>query len=212
MRMGGRAPYGGTAIAVATSMGVEILSWGATGALVAASLLVVSGAAGGEHDVLGAYALPVGGLALLGVTLLATLDQARYPAFVRRLLGATARGPLLPWSVPLVHVTSWLPWAVHGVLLAYAVGLHDAAGAWRASAFFVLAPIAGFLALPMPAGVGVRESLTVLGLAPSVGAGNALAAALLSRVASLAADVLLWLVLARGRSAPVPAAASTREP
>jgi hypothetical protein len=51
----------------------------------------------------------------------------------------------------------------------------------------------------MPAGVGVRESFTSLGLAPLVGANNALAAALLSRAASLATDLVLWAVLSRKR-------------
>lgn len=206
MRMAGVAPYGGSALAVATSMGVEILSWGATGGLVAALLLVLGSAQLG--DTLGAYALPVGVLSLAAVVVLATLDHARYPVFVRRLFAAREQGPLLPWSVPLLHLASWTLWAAQGVLLARAVGLADSARASHAAAFFVLAPIAGFLAVPLPAGVGVRESLIVLGLAPSVGAGNALAAALLARGASLAADVILWLLLSR----KLPASAAIEAP
>jgi uncharacterized membrane protein YbhN (UPF0104 family) len=101
--------------------------------------------------------------------------------------------------MPLIHVGSWLLWALHGLLLSQAVGVVDLPSATYAAAFYVLAPIAGFLALPMPAGVGVQESFTVLGLIPLVGSANALAAALLSRTASLIADVLLWLALSRKR-------------
>jgi hypothetical protein len=151
------------------------------------------------NTVLGTYALPIATLSLVGVIALAVVDRATYPAFVRRVLGAEGRGPVLPWGMPLVHLGSWLLCAVHGILLSKAVGVTDFSTATYAAAFFVLAPIAGFFALPVPAGVGIRESVTVLGLVPLVGASNALAAALLSRGASLVADVLLWLVLSGRR-------------
>jgi hypothetical protein len=207
LRMTGVAPYGGSLLLVGSSMAIELLSWIALGGLFAASLLVLG--EGELGDTLGAYALPVGVLSLVSVLVLATLDHARYPAFVRNVLRLERPGPVLPLRTLVAHAAHWSLWALHGVLLARAVGLSDLSQAFHATAFIVLAPIAGFLAVPMPAGVGVRESLIVLGLAPSVGAANALAVALLSRVATLSADVLLWLVLSRKYP---EAAASTAHP
>jgi hypothetical protein len=181
-------------------MGVELVSWGATGTCVAALLLAVGRADAGA--ILGRYAPVIAGLCITGLIALATVDRTRYPAFVRRLIGAEGSGSVLPWTMPLVHLIAWAVWAAHGVVLAMAVGVTELSSAIYAASFFVLAPIAGVIALPMPAGVGVRESFTVLGLVPLVGAGNALAAALISRAASLAADVVLWLMFVRAAGEP----------
>lgn len=206
MRLNGLAPYGFNARRVAVAMAIEAASWAATGALVASALWVGGWLAGwlggGPSDlVLGGFALPIAASSALAVALLVLLPFERYPAVLRRALHAPGDGQLLPPPALLMHLASWLLWAGHGALLARAFGVSDAPGLLRAAVFLVLAPIAGFLALPLPAGVGVRESVTVLGLTPLVGPANALAAALLSRVASLAADVVAWLVLARRRRA-----------
>ena len=47
--------------------------------------------------------------------------------------------------------------------------------ACSAAPIFLLAQLGGFLALPVPAGAGVREAILVLGLEPSLGAPAALA-------------------------------------
>jgi uncharacterized membrane protein YbhN (UPF0104 family) len=209
MRLSGLAPYGFNARTVAAAMLIEVASWCAMGALVAAALLLASGDRTLE---LGAYAVPVAVACVAAVVLLGSLRAEQYPAFLRRTLGLEQSAPLLPWSVPGVHVLSWALWAAHGALLARSVGALEGAGTARAAAFFVLAPIAGFMALPVPAGMGVRESVTVLGLTPLVGPESALGAAVLSRVASLTADVALWLLFARrqapGRAAEAPSGAA----
>jgi lysylphosphatidylglycerol synthase-like protein len=194
MRMSGLAPYGCSARLVATSIVIEVVSWAATGAAVAALLLLLGSAAA---SIYGPYVYGVGVIAMAATILLASINTSSYPAAIRRLIDHETRGPILPWQVPLVHLASWALWTAHATLLSRAVGVQSLADATHAAAFFVLAPIAGFLALPMPAGVGVRESFMSLGLAPIVGASNALAAALLSRGASLAADLFLWAVLSR---------------
>jgi hypothetical protein len=193
LRITGLAAQGTPAAAVTASMLIEILSWMATGALFAALLFAV-GNDSTDALSLRAYALPIGALALLGSIGLAAIDRRHFAKLARVLGVAAGRGPLLPWAVLLLHAGSWAVWAVHALLLASAVGA-DLPAATYAAGFFVLAPIAGFLALPLPAGVGVRESLVVLGLLAAVGAEAALAAALLSRALTLAADVVLWLVL-----------------
>lgn len=193
MRLAGLGSFGYSLRMITASMIIELLSWIATGACTGALLLWFG--SGQLRAVLGAYAPPVAAACLMGVVALAVVNRTTYPRFVRRALCAEGSGPLLPRSMPLLHLASWSLLALHGILLARSVGITDLATAPHAAAVFVLAPIAGFLALPIPAGVGVRESFTMLGVAPIVGVSNALALALLSRAASLIADVLLWLAL-----------------
>ena len=64
-----------------------------------------------------------------------------------------------------------------------------------ATGLCILGPVLGFVALAAPAGVGVREAVVAAGLAPIVGSAPALTLAVVSRVASLLADVGAWLVL-----------------
>jgi uncharacterized membrane protein YbhN (UPF0104 family) len=193
MRLAGLGSFGYSLRLITASMIIELLSWIATGACTAALLLWFG--SGQLRAVLGAYAPAVAAACLMGVVALAVVNRTAYPRFVRRALCAEGSGPLLPRSMPLLHLASWSLLALHGILLARSVGATDLETAPHAAAVFVLAPIAGFLALPIPAGVGVRESFTMLGVAPIVGVSNALALALLSRAASLIADVLLWLAL-----------------
>lgn len=107
----------------------------------------------------------------------------------------------MPRRLPLLHLAYWLTWAAHGYLVTRAVGA-DAAGAWSVSGLFIVAPIVGFLALAAPAGAGVREAVLSVGLVPAVGAAPALSALLLSRGATLLADVLVWLALRPLRARP----------
>ncbi len=192
LRLSGLSPYGVTARLLATAMGVEVISWCATGAALALLL------GHGENGLaLGRVGIVIAAGCLLAVCLLVALRVGRYPAVVRRFLGVDHEESLLPWQVPLAHLLSWALWAVHGALLARALGLAGMSAMASASALFVVAPIAGFLALPLPAGVGVRESVVALGLTPLIGPANAAAASLLSRLASLVADLALWLALVR---------------
>jgi uncharacterized membrane protein YbhN (UPF0104 family) len=67
--------------------------------------------------------------------------------------------------------------------------------AWsRAAPLFALAWCAGFLALPVPAGIGVREAVLVAGLSPVLGSGAALLLAGASRAWSTLLDVATSLV------------------
>lgn len=191
LRLSGLAPYGVTARLLATAMGVETISWCGTG--VALALLLGRG----QTNIVAGYAgIVIAACCLLVVGLLALMGNGSYPAALRRFLGIEHDRSLLPWAVPLAHLLSWTFWAVHGALLTRAFGPQGVAPLGYSGALFILAPMAGFLALPMPAGVGVRESLLVLGLTPHIGAANALAASLLSRAGSLVADVVCWIVFA----------------
>jgi len=95
--------------------------------------------------------------------------------------------------MPLVHCGYWMLWALHGYLVLR--GLAAPGGvALAAAGYFILAPVLGFVVLVAPAGVGVREAVISLGLAPVVGVAPALAAGVASRVASLMADVASWAI------------------
>jgi uncharacterized membrane protein YbhN (UPF0104 family) len=92
----------------------------------------------------------------------------------------------------VLHVVAWGLWALHAWLVARAVGA-SATATIASLPFFILSPVAGFLALLAPAGAGVREAIISIGLTSAVGPKAALAAALMTRVASLVADGGNWL-------------------
>ncbi len=198
VRMAGAQTLGVPALVVGSSVGLEMLSWTALGGLSGFGALLAAG--GAPEGVLSTLALAlVTGFALIALVLSA-VDRARLPAFVVRLLVAEGSGPLIPYQLPLLHAVYWASWLAHGVLLSQAFGA-SSAGALSSSGVYALATVGGFVALAAPAGVGVRESILSLGLAPVLGAAPAVALAVASRAASLIADVAVWLAL---RSAKAP--------
>jgi hypothetical protein len=190
---------------VGSSVAVEMLCWTAVGSALSFFMIFVSGREGlaalGEAA---EWALPLFVASVLGVVALLAVDRRHMPSAPLRWLKLEGKGPLVPGRVPLVQLSFWASWAVHGFFLTRAVGA-DAAAAASASAFFVLAPVAGFVALVAPAGAGVRDAILYFALAPMVGAAPAATAALVSRAMSLAGDVLAWLiarVIAGARRSP----------
>jgi uncharacterized membrane protein YbhN (UPF0104 family) len=85
---------------------------------------------------------------------------------------------------------SWTCYGMQIWLLSDRLGTHDGAGVLRAIGGFSLAWCAGFVAVVVPAGAGVREVLLVAVLAPVIGAGGAIAVALASRMLTTAADLV----------------------
>jgi len=147
-----------------------------------------------ERGPLGAASLVLVALFALAVLGLVALERTRLPRFALRVLGADGRGPLIPPALPLAHACYWLSWLAHGVLLSRAFGA-PLTLALQGSGIYALATVGGFVALAAPAGVGVRESILSLGLAPALGAAPAVALAVASRLASLIADVCVWATL-----------------
>ncbi|GGK58623.1 membrane protein [Planomonospora parontospora subsp. parontospora] len=121
----------------------------------------------------------------------------------RALLGAVA------WTV-----CGWLVYGLHAWLV-----IGDLTGDFSPSAYllgagaYAFAWASGLLAAFVPAGVGVREGAMVLVLAPSVGTGNAVVVAVLSRLAFTFTDVawagIGFLLGRRAAQPPVPEAAET---
>lgn len=119
------------------------------------------------------------------------------PPVLSRLLAAVAR------RRPGTRVTppSWratgaatllmlAAWACYGAATWLLLGLDATAGTVPlAVGSYALAWVVGFLAFVAPAGVGAREAVLVVLLAPVVGVGAALSVALVSRVALTVADL-----------------------
>ncbi len=199
IRMAGAGALGLSARTAVASLFVETAGFIAVGACVAASWLMISGRQGlATAPWLGRGTVVV--VALLTVTCLCmvTVDRRHLPHSLLLKLGLQGVGPLMPLSVVLSHVGYWACWGVHGYLLGIGVGGSSEA-ALRGAPYFIAAPVLGFLALITPGGVGVREAVLSMGLAPGLGTTAALTAAGLSRAVSMAMDVAVWLASRRYR-------------
>jgi glycosyltransferase 2 family protein len=175
-----------------TSVLVELLSWLATGSLVSFTGILLAPAC-----FTWLTALPIAGrialvaACVIGLLVLLVLDRRRLPARLLRLLGIEGAGPLVPVALVGYHLGFWLLVAAHGAFLLMAVGV-DAGVALGVAPVFVLSIILGFLALPFPAGVGVREAVLMLTLEGQIGGPAALSAALICRGSWLVADFGTW--------------------
>ncbi|MDQ1712668.1 MAG: putative heme transporter [Frankiaceae bacterium] len=90
-------------------------------------------------------------------------------------------------------------WAVLGAALWAGVG-HRAGDGLVVATAFAAAWAVGFLALPVPAGIGVREAVLVVLLEPSLGTSGALSFAVLTRVLHVVSDGLVALLFLAGPS------------
>jgi glycosyltransferase 2 family protein len=198
VRMAGAVRLGVPAVAVGSSVGLEMLSWTAVGGALGFASLFCLPAQSGLTALLGAWAIPIVLGFAASVLVLTFVDRTRLPAFVVRVLKVSGSGPLVPLSLPIAHVLYWTTWAAHGFLLTRAFGAPPVL-ALSTSGLYALATVGGFVALAAPAGVGVREAILSLSLAPALGSAPALGVAVASRAASLCADLLVWAVLKRWR-------------
>jgi glycosyltransferase 2 family protein len=127
--------------------------------------------------------------ALLSIALLAAAGLALSWVSVRTL--GTARA----FAVVALAVGTWL---LLGLLLWFGVAQGNGSP-WRVAGAFSAAWVVGQLALPVPAGIGVREAMLVWLLTPLIGHVGALSFALGTRLLHVASDALLSvLVLSRG--------------
>ena len=178
----------------------------AVGVVAVPSLLTGLGASDG-----GALAGGLAGLALAVAGLAAATSPRLVAGVLGRLLRWTRRPPLTraPDRSALLRVLSAggagaLGLGAHGAALAAAVGASPATCAATAGGL-VLASAIGLLALPVPAGVGVREAVLVAVLAPVAPVPTALAVAVLSRLVLTVSDLLgalLGAVAARRALSP----------
>jgi glycosyltransferase 2 family protein len=112
------------------------------------------------------------------------LRLARRPALEEPLAGRVIAGALA-WAV-----FSWVFYGLQLWLLATRLGASDGKAALLALGGFAFAWCVGFVVVFVPAGAGVRDVLLVAILGPVIGVGAAFAAALVSRVAMTAGDLI----------------------
>jgi uncharacterized membrane protein YbhN (UPF0104 family) len=186
----------GTTLAVMAL--TQVLSVGVA-LLVGLPVLVAERARLGRPALLGvAVAAAVAGLAVLFRRRLLALARRRRPGFDPAALTPSA-------GTVVVLVAGYAAyWAVTG--LAFAALVASLASLAAADvplvvAAYAAAYAAGFLALLTPAGLGVREGVLVVALAPVLPAGPALVVALVSRV---------WMMLAEAAGAAVAHLAARR--
>jgi len=199
---------------VAVSVFIETLTFMATGAAIAAALLVATDGASGSHVALAMVLAIVVGLPV-------TPPVARFLA--RRVLGRPA--PLaedtpasqsrsvsdasvldgLNWRLTFVGIAcSTIAWCLLGLSLwatVRSLGVESAAplsqlGLWVESV--TLPYVAGFLSL-IPGGLMVRDVLLVELLTPQVPANIALLTATLWRIISLVSEILICVILQTSR-------------
>lgn len=99
-------------------------------------------------------------------------------------IGGRAMAAALGWTL-----AAWVPLGLHLWVLVWAVGGDPRGALAPAVGAYALAWTLGLLVVFAPAGLGVREAVLVVALAPVVDAGAALVAAVLSRLVMTAADV-----------------------
>jgi uncharacterized membrane protein YbhN (UPF0104 family) len=152
---------------------------------------------------------PIGVLLLLPVGLLclhpAVLGKA--VALIGRVTKRHLDLPIPSWrgSVTLVglYVPAWL--AIGAATWAVARSLDPSAGLVEVGAAAVLSWVVGFVLVPVPGGVGVREAVFVAAagsLDPGIAAATALAARLIFVAVDAVGALLGMLALRRGRPAP----------
>jgi len=165
--------------------------------LAAAPLVVAPGVSG--------WARVAGALASL--TLLTTLPPATH--LVETTLSRVARrqvDELLPAvGRPLLVGVAVAAMFIYSVGFALLLVTTTDVTPVAASSAFALAWLVGYLALPVPAGLGIREAVLVAVLSPHVDAGEVLAAAVAYRLVSIAGEGILcvlasaWVTVLRGR-------------
>jgi len=114
------------------------------------------------------------------------LDLAR--RFVKRIPGSDQ----LPTQRDIIVFYGWALVTIGALCAAYAILLHSLTTAMNpfvVFSAFALSWVIGFVVVPIPAGVGVREAV-IVALLPGVGAAPLLAASLALRLLSIATELL----------------------
>lgn len=178
----------------ASSVGIEVLSWLTVGMLLSSLALACAGdEVRAISGLLSRYSWFVAGGVVLGMLLLLLVDRRYFPPNILRAIRAEGYGPLLSWSVLAWQAVSWLGCVAQALLLPFAVGAPLEQSLARIG-LFILAPIAGFLAMVAPGGLGVREAILSFALTPSLGPSRALAVALLARGVYIISEIIAWVI------------------
>lgn len=197
VRIGAAGALGVPGRTIGVSILLEMLAWCATGGVIGFGALLffpelaaklLQGASQWSALFLGSA---------LGLSILFMVFPIRaFPAWIRAKLGLEGNRPLIPYQAMGFQCVYWGLWWTHGYAIARAVNAAPDM-ALQAAGFFPVATLLGFVTLAAPGGLGVREAIIALSLAPTVGPTAATAAALGSRAVSLVSEVALWLATSR---------------
>lgn len=152
----------------------------------------------GQGMRLALLALTVGSLALLTAAQLLASRGHVHPWLAR----VGLRRPLGSSTLVALGVAQLLAWLIYGVAhwcFARGIAPLPLSELRLVTGAVALAWIGGYLAFFAPAGLGVREGLLTLLLAPLLGAGPVLLLAGLSRLVTIAIDVALFLAWSADR-------------
>jgi uncharacterized membrane protein YbhN (UPF0104 family) len=134
-------------------------------------------------------AVPVAGVILLSPPVLRRVLHLAFRVTRRPAADASVSArPLLAsagWSLVM-----WVCFGIQAWLIARALGGGEERLLLLATGAYAVAWVVGFLIVFLPAGAGAREAALVLVLGPSLGNGNALALALVSRMLMLLGDLI----------------------
>ena len=186
-------------------------------ALALVSGMVVGAFAPGALAALPAWGVWVaGGLAVVCVSGLAFLLSPRALAFLQGLLPAAAPRlePIRPSALGVALLGNLLAWLGYGCAIHFlAAGLFDGMDIPIATAAgtFAVAYLAGLLAIPAPGGIGVRETIFSVLLAPAIGIRAAVALAVASRLLMTLIELALALPAALQRRQGGPQAPTSSQ-
>lgn len=182
-RRGGVAPSVGYSSTV-LSLGITYLA-----AILAVAVALVAGAAGGD----GVLWQPIVVLLPLGMLALHPRVVATVLQVARRVSKRELNLPVPSWSTSagllLWHVPAWI--AVGSATWLVAVALDTTTPDFRNILFAtVLSWVVGFLVVPAPGGIGVREAVFVAAATSLSGLGVAAAVAVVARVIFILVDLI----------------------
>ncbi|MGH8868022.1 MAG: lysylphosphatidylglycerol synthase domain-containing protein [Actinomycetes bacterium] len=188
-------------LAAYNTVALSMISAYTAAALLVAVLVPVSGMIDGDARVYGLVLL----LLPAGLLLMHPRVMSALVVLLRRLTGRTLGFEPPPWQTSMLlvlrQVPSWVAIGAVNVVLARALGWSpDVLDVISATA---VAWIVGFLAVPVPGGIGVREAVfvaVVATLAPGPAAALALTSRLVFVVADVAGAVLFTAALGVRRS------------
>jgi uncharacterized membrane protein YbhN (UPF0104 family) len=110
----------------------------------------------------------------------------------RRVIHRIPGADQLPTQSDIVVFYAWALVTIGSLCAAYAIllgSLHTGANPGTVFCAFALSWAIGFIAIPIPAGVGVREAV-LLGLLPGVGTAQLLSASLALRLLTIGTELL----------------------
>lgn len=192
-------------IGMSTRAGISI-GRASTAFAVHALTNVAAGGTVGATLVLGASrpAMPLRLLSLLGLAPIALLHRGwmrRAVALVRRLIRRGAGDEVVPPQAAILRSYVWCLGTFFTAGVAFGLVVSAEPRGWSiatAVAAFGLAWTAGFLALPFPSGLGVREGV-LIAIAGSQTAATVIAASAIHRLVTIVAEVIS-IVVSRRRS------------